>query len=165
MTLLKHDEDASSVRRLLPGDTGQDPFKGFDEARAKRKAELALQDVPRYISDEESKGEAGKVPPIGARADLPKSDTAAGALTAERGQTHGDFRDHAAFTQHLKDAIRSCQRLDGTHPWDGLTPSMKESLDMNMHKIGRVLAGKAEFKDHWADMAGYSQLVADECPD
>ena len=140
------------ARRLLPGDAGVDPFAAFDKKR--------------YVSDEESKGEAGRVRPlIGARNDLAKADNAASALTAERGHTHGDFRDHAAFTQTLKDVMRSFVRRDGTHPWEDLTPSMKESLDMNMHKIGRVLAGKAEFKDHWADMAGYSQLVADECPD
>jgi hypothetical protein len=82
-------------------------------------------------------------------------------LTSVRGKTHGEFRDHAKFTMILKDAMRNFQREDGTTPWDELTDIMKESLDMNSHKIGRIFAGRADFKDHWADMAGYSQLVAD----
>ena len=136
-----HAPENDPVRRVLPGDTGEDPFAAFDAKRA----------LTRRVE-----------PPTAAEV---AEANAAQALTHERGKTHGEFRDHASFTQHLKDAMRSFVREDGSHPWEGLTPAMKESLDMNMHKIGRILAGRADFKDHWSDMAGYSQLVADRLPD
>ena len=44
-----------------------------------------------------------------------------------------------------------------------MTDPAKEALDMIAHKIGRICAGNPNFKDHWADIAGYAQLVADRC--
>ena len=46
--------------------------------------------------------------------------------------------------------------------WPDLSPSQAESLDMIAHKIGRILAGDPFVKDHWADIAGYAELVARE---
>lgn len=86
-------------------------------------------------------------------------------VIAERGSTHGDFDDNAALSQALKDTIRGFQRKDGTYPWEGFTPAMKDSLDMFCAKIGRIGAGRPDFRDHWADIAGYATLVADRCPD
>jgi hypothetical protein len=37
---------------------------------------------------------------------------------------------------------------------------MAETLDMIAHKIGRIIAGNAAEPDHWRDIAGYAQLVA-----
>lgn len=85
-------------------------------------------------------------------------------LLAERGKTHGDYSLHAAITQRIKAVLHA------TPYWSLLTDSMKETLEMNAHKIGRILAGNPAFPDHWADIAGYArlvekQLVAEEAPE
>ena len=78
------------------------------------------------------------------------------ALLAERHQTHGSYSEHAAVTQQIKDVLRN-------HPgWERLSPTMRETLEMNAHKIGRIMAGNPNFPDHWEDIAGYAKLVANE---
>ena len=78
------------------------------------------------------------------------------ALLAERGKTHGDYVTHALVTQDLK-------RVINHHVGDldrRLDDDMAETLDMIAHKIGRIIAGNATEPDHWRDIAGYAQLVA-----
>lgn len=75
----------------------------------------------------------------------------------ERAKTHGDYSSHAAITQALK-ADMNCQAS-----WMRLPEHQRESLDMIAHKIGRILAGDPDFKDHWVDIAGYAQLSANRC--
>ena len=36
-----------------------------------------------------------------------------------------------------------------------------EAMDMIIHKIGRIINGNPDVVDHWLDIAGYAQLVAD----
>jgi hypothetical protein len=89
-------------------------------------------------------------------------DTTAAILQA-RGKVHGNFTDHARITSKLKDVVlEECRdrNLRGQPP---LTLEMRESLDMIMHKVGRIIAGKADHDDHWDDIAGYARLVADRC--
>ena len=82
------------------------------------------------------------------------------ALLSERGKTHGDFTIHAGITQELKDTMR----LYNEEKWRNvLTSPMRESLEMIAHKIGRILAGDPNFRDHWDDIAGYATLVAERC--
>ena len=45
--------------------------------------------------------------------------------------------------------------------WRRLSHVQKESLEMNVHKIGRILAGDPNEPDHWNDISGYSKLVSD----
>lgn len=75
-------------------------------------------------------------------------------LLAERGKTHGDFAVHAGVTQHLKRALHH-------YEWAKLSDMQKESLEMIAHKIGRIIAGNPNHKDHWDDIAGYAKLVGD----
>lgn len=75
----------------------------------------------------------------------------------ERKKSHGDFTDHARITTSLKFIMQ------GEPGWSKLTPVQKECLDMTAHKIGRILAGDPNFKDHWDDIAGYAVLVANRC--
>ena len=82
----------------------------------------------------------------------PRPDTA--TLLAQRASTHGEFNDHAAITQSLKTVMHS------EASWANLTFAQKESLDMIVHKIGRVLAGNPNHIDHWDDIAGYAMLVS-----
>ena len=78
------------------------------------------------------------------------------ALLAERARTHGDYAVHALITQDLK-------RVLTHHVGDldrRLDDDMTETLDMIAHKIGRIIAGNPAEPDHWRDIAGYAQLVA-----
>lgn len=90
------------------------------------------------------------------------------AVLAERGKTHGNFTDHATITQRLKAEIRSLLGARG-YPGSvgsssaGFTYEQVEALEMIAHKMGRILAGDPNFKDHWDDIAGYAKLVSDRC--
>lgn len=75
-------------------------------------------------------------------------------LLKERGKTHGDFEDHAWVTQCIK------QVMHDSPNWRRLNSVMKEALEMNAHKIGRILSGDPEHQDHWDDIAGYATLVS-----
>jgi hypothetical protein len=76
---------------------------------------------------------------------------------AERAGTHGAFEENSRIAQALKETMRACAG------WERLTPAMRESLEMDCHKVGRILAGDPDFRDHWQDLAGYAQLIAREC--
>jgi len=75
-------------------------------------------------------------------------------LLAERGQTHGDYADHASVTQQVKDTFR-CHA-----GWLRLNDMQRETMDMIAHKAGRILAGNPNHADHWDDIAGYARLVS-----
>lgn len=76
-------------------------------------------------------------------------------ILIERKKTHGDFTDHARITQSIKRIMRS------EVGWDRLSDCQRESLEMNAHKIGRILAGNPDVNDHWDDIAGYAKLVSE----
>lgn len=78
------------------------------------------------------------------------------ALLTERGKTHGDYTRHAEITQEIKDVMH--RTIGAKH-----TIVHRESLEMIAHKIGRILAGDPDFRDHWDDIAGYAKLAADRC--
>lgn len=93
-------------------------------------------------------------------ANVPKTTT---DLITERGKTHGDYSDHAQCSQNLKYAMQEFTRGNGLEPWQHLSICAKESLEMIAHKIGRILAGDPDYRDHWDDIAGYAKLAADRC--
>lgn len=74
------------------------------------------------------------------------------AILKERGLRYGEFSGHAEITQSLKRVMKA------TPNWDGLTDYQKESLEMVVHKIGRILNGDPNYKDSWDDIAGYAKL-------
>lgn len=76
------------------------------------------------------------------------------ALLNERAKTHGDFAIHAQATCAIKDVMVMYPN------WMEMQDTQREALDMIAHKIGRILAGDPNFKDHWDDIAGYAKLVA-----
>ena len=86
----------------------------------------------------------------------------------ERGNRYGRFDHHAEVTQALKGVMRgdmakltSEVSVNLGSAWDDLCPDQKETLEMIVHKIGRVLNGDPDYVDSWADIAGYAKLVAD----
>lgn len=74
---------------------------------------------------------------------------------AERGSRYGDFAEHARITQAIKAAM-----VDSPN-WASLPPDMREALEMNAHKVGRILNGDPNYHDSWHDIIGYTKLVAD----
>ncbi len=78
-----------------------------------------------------------------------------GAVLADRQKTHGAFDTHAAISQTIKAVYRA------QPGWGGLADDMRESLEMNAHKVARILNGDPTVADHWVDIAGYSKLVGD----
>ena len=83
-------------------------------------------------------------------------------LLNERGKTHGPYELHAGIAQQIK-SVMHLQYHNGYACWAKLEETQRESLDMIAHKIGRILAGDPDFRDHWDDIAGYAKLVADKC--
>ena len=75
------------------------------------------------------------------------------AVLAQRGTIYGDFREHARITQALKAVM-----VD-TPNWKELSDTQKESLEMTVHKIGRILNGNPNYRDSWTDIEGYIHLV------
>lgn len=74
-----------------------------------------------------------------------------------REATYGKFSGQAAKCQALKDVMHGCEE------WDDLSPSMKEALEMIVHKAARILNGKGcNYKDNWHDIAGYATLIERE---
>ncbi len=78
-------------------------------------------------------------------------------LLADRATTHGSFDDNADIAQALKEFWREHDS------WDAMTTVQREGLDAIALKLCRILSGQPDFKDHWADIAGYATLVADRC--
>jgi hypothetical protein len=76
-------------------------------------------------------------------------------LLAERGKVHGDYTEHAQITQDLKQVVYKARN------WSVLSPVQREALDMLTHKMGRILAGDPNHRDHWDDISGYSRLAAE----
>ncbi len=74
----------------------------------------------------------------------------------ERGERYGSFNEHAGISQRLKFVMQH------TEKWSRLRPSQRESLEMIMHKVARILNGDPDYDDSWRDIVGYSQLVLDE---
>lgn len=85
-----------------------------------------------------------------------KGEKSVEEILAARRKTHGDFKKQAMITDNLK------YHMKNTENWSYLTAVQKEALDVIAHKIGRILAGDPNLKDHWDDIAGYSMLSAKE---
>ncbi len=79
-------------------------------------------------------------------------------ILEEREKTHGAFSDHALYAQQIKNLLRDLAKAGSKH----LTAVQTEALEMIAHKIGRILAGDPNHKDHWDDIAGYAVLVSKE---
>ena len=74
---------------------------------------------------------------------------------SQRGSRYGSFKEHARITQAIKKAYQDSPN------WEKLPVDMKEALEMNAHKVGRILNGDPYFHDSWHDVIGYMKLVAD----
>jgi len=74
-----------------------------------------------------------------------------------RAVDYGKFIEGAEVMQMLKRVVQNAlNNRDKT-----LAHDQAEAMDMIIHKIGRIVNGNPDVVDHWLDIAGYAQLVAD----
>lgn len=75
----------------------------------------------------------------------------------QRATQYGKFIEGAEIMQTLKQVVRSAVQKRGT----ALAFDQLESIDMMIHKLGRIINGNPDNVDSWRDIAGYATLVAD----
>lgn len=81
-----------------------------------------------------------------------KKPTTAVEITDDRRKTHGDFSIGAKI---IDDVMKIYQASPN---WDKLTPVMRETIHMTVHKHQRILTGDPTVLDHWDDISGYNYL-------
>jgi hypothetical protein len=74
----------------------------------------------------------------------------------DREAKYGDFGKMAAATQAFKSVCRHAPS------WPGMTAVQRESAEMIMLKMVRILYGDPLHFDSWHDVAGYATLAAEE---
>ena len=79
------------------------------------------------------------------------------AILNERAENYGKFIDGAEVMQMLKRLVHGYIENRGTQ----LAFDQRESIDMIVHKLGRIINGNPDHVDSWRDIAGYATLVAD----
>ena len=67
-------------------------------------------------------------------------------------KTHGDYKNTANISQALKGVMATGKN------WDALKDTQREALELIAMKIGRILSGDQNFRDHWDDIEGYAEL-------
>lgn len=167
-------DDAEKKLQQQAGWAAQEAAERADEAAREQVAmakEIAAMHQPPYANANEVYAAMKQTTLIGGEiTDMGPNMTATpdghvhiktSELLTKRGETHGDYLLHAGITQELKMAMRRTDALEEIWRWK-LNCSQREALEMIMHKIGRILAGDPNFRDHWDDIAGYAKLVADQ---
>lgn len=76
-------------------------------------------------------------------------------VLTERAKNYGKFSNIGQLTQTFKSIMREAPS------WPSMQPDQKESLEMIVHKLARILNGNPDYADSWVDIAGYARLVAD----
>lgn len=80
-------------------------------------------------------------------------------VIAQRQNVHGDWADNARLSQAFKAIIRYELQQRAARGQPPLTDMMVDSLEMIVHKIGRILSGDAAEPDHWLDLEGYPRIT------
>ena len=84
-------------------------------------------------------------------------EDAVDATLDARAVDYGKFIEGAEVMQMLKRVVQNAlSNRDKV-----LAHDQAESMDMIIHKIGRIINGNPDVVDHWLDIAGYAKLVAD----
>lgn len=78
------------------------------------------------------------------------------ALIASREETHGIYREQAAFAQQFKRMMRAGRN------WERLDFYQAQSMEAFADKLSRILCGNFNEADHWQDVSGYATLVLNE---
>jgi len=72
----------------------------------------------------------------------------------ERSSEYGNYSGQSTISQALKNVMRSSKN------WSTLTHDKKESLEMIVHKIARIINGNSNNFDSWHDIEGYAALIS-----
>jgi hypothetical protein len=83
------------------------------------------------------------------------------ATLDEREKTHGSFENVAECAIRLRRVVSLCLR--DFHDDHHISYVQEEALHMICSKIGRILAGNPNCKEHWHDIAGYATLAEQVC--
>jgi transposase len=84
-------------------------------------------------------------------------EDAVDATLDARAVDYGKFIEGAEVMQMLKRVVQNAlSNRDKV-----LAHDQAESMDMIIHKLGRIVNGNPDVVDHWLDIAGYAKLVAD----
>lgn len=75
------------------------------------------------------------------------------ATIAGRKAVHGDYATQSLVSMNL---LRAMRQATGYYY---LSSAQEEALLLIAVKIGRILTGNPNEKDHWHDIAGYARLV------
>lgn len=142
------------LRKLGTDGNGAKKEDPLVEAALRAVADRAQGETNRIVRDLQKSEEGGAVTDRLPQVELDRT----ASLTAERGRTHGDFRDVAAVEQGIKRAMRASPH------WDGLPDAVRCSLEMIAHKQARIISGRWDFREHWDDVEGYSRCVSRELP-
>lgn len=78
-------------------------------------------------------------------------------LLAERGRTHGDFKNVAVVYKALVSAMGAAGGSSVEDPQHDL------ALKMFCLKMARIICGNPNERDHWKDIGGYARLGEDAC--
>lgn len=81
----------------------------------------------------------------------------------DRGIVYGDFEDVATLSQSLKQSI--FKHLNYNFDTDALPDTIKEGLEMIIHKLVRVVNGDPYYIDNYRDIVGYAQLIIEHLSD
>lgn len=80
-------------------------------------------------------------------------------VLAERQKTHGSFDTFSKDWMELFKNINS-KSFESGGCCVGSDPVMWAGMLMITHKITRITNGQSDFEDHWRDISGYAELVA-----
>ena len=76
----------------------------------------------------------------------------------DRQKAYGNYAENCELTQKMKDILRS-------HPgWKTMRPEMKQSMEMIVYKMARIITGDHSHKDSWHDIAGFAILIEQDLP-
>lgn len=81
------------------------------------------------------------------------------SLIAEREKTHGHWGDTARIATELKAVLAPALENRAARGERPLSPEQRESLDMILTKVARIVAGDPNHPDHWRDISGYAVLA------
>jgi len=89
----------------------------------------------------------------------PHATSSVGKTLEQNSHMYGNFAERAKIIQDLKTIMKKGRR------WNSMSDDKKESLEMIVHKISRIVNGDPEYKDSWHDISGYAQLIEDTLKD
>jgi hypothetical protein len=75
-------------------------------------------------------------------------------ILQDREADYGQFSMLAKLSQNLKEVVQR------QYNWAEMPSNHKESIEMILHKISRLINGNSHKADTWLDIAGYATLVA-----